>query len=76
MKILHLCKNKSGRYTLVRANKPFSAVQQAQFARTFPDVWPARARAAQEAERQKKELAKAEAMQMGETEKMEVGEKE
>ena len=57
VKILHICKNTSGRYVLVRANKPLSITQQAQFVRTFPDLWRARVRALQEAEKQRREEA-------------------
>ena len=59
VKILHIKNNASGRYKLVRANKPFSVVQQAQFVRTFPDVWRERVRTIQEAERQRREEAAA-----------------
>lgn len=59
VKILHIKNNASGRYKLVRANKPLSVVQQAQFVRTFPDVWRDRVRAMQEAERQRREEAAA-----------------
>ena len=59
VKILHIKNNASGRYKLVRANKPFSVVQQAQFVRTFPDVWRERVRNIQEAEKQRREEAAA-----------------
>ena len=59
VKILHIKNSASGRYKLVRANKPFSVVQQAQFVRTFPDVWRERVRTIQEAERQRREEAAA-----------------
>ncbi|KAL8612788.1 hypothetical protein ACOMHN_033458 [Nucella lapillus] len=53
VKVLHINKSTSGRYTLARSNKPLSVTQQAQFVRTFPDQWLARARDLQEAERRR-----------------------
>ena len=59
VRILHLKKEASGRYKLVRANKAVSVLQQAQFVRSFPDTWRARVHTLQEADRLRREEAAA-----------------
>lgn len=54
VKILHVNKGQSGRYKLLCNNKPFTIMQQAQFVRSFPDLYTARVSALNEAEKLKK----------------------
>ncbi|KAK7489789.1 hypothetical protein BaRGS_00018971 [Batillaria attramentaria] len=60
VKILHVNKMHSGRFELLRANKPFPVSKQVEFVQTYPKLWRAKAEAMITAERREREEREAE----------------